>query len=44
MWHFVFAGGWKLSAVLHNILVVYGYSVGKKVYWKTARLYIASFA
>jgi hypothetical protein len=35
--YFVFADGWKLSAVLHNTLVVYGYSVGKKVCWKITR-------
>jgi len=35
-----FAGGWKLSVVLHNILVAYGYSVGRKVCWRTARFII----
>jgi len=33
-------GGWKLSVVLRNILVAYGYSVGRKVCWRTARFII----
>jgi len=39
-WHIFFAGGWKLSVVLRNILVAYGYSVGRKVCWITARFII----
>jgi len=33
-------GGWKLSVVLHNILVAYDYSVGRKVCWRIARFII----